>query len=124
MPDPVTPTRRFPRYQADLPATVYLDTGVAQVRLINISRGGVLIFPPLPSQQPPPIRISIELDDGRPPINCKGEIIYTINDRGTGVAFTEISVYNRDRITAYFEKKVLRQTADSQPAKTTARRDV
>jgi len=39
------------------------------------------------------------------PINCKGEVVYSINDRGTGVAFTEISLYNQERITEFFEKQ-------------------
>jgi len=44
-----------------------------------------------------------------PSINCKGEIVYSISDRGTGVAFTEISLYNQDRITQFFEKQLAAQ---------------
>jgi hypothetical protein len=97
--------RRFPRYPSDLEATVFLDSGHVQARIVMISRGGGLVSPPLAPYQSPQIRLSFQLGDGQPPINCKGEIVYMISDRGTGVAFTEISLYNQDRITAFFEKQ-------------------
>jgi hypothetical protein len=97
--------RRFPRYPANIEVTVYLDSGAIQTRMPQISRGGCLIFPPLPPHQSPAIKLSFHLGDGLAPINCKGEVVYSINDRGTGVAFTEISLYNQERITEFFEKQ-------------------
>ena len=104
MPGEPPQRRRFPRYRAELAVTLYLSSKVAQGCIVNISRGGCLIFPPLAEEPSGGIKVSFSLGDGEPPINCKGEIVYTIQDRGTGVAFTEISVYNQDRITAHFEK--------------------
>lgn len=103
--------RRYPRYETDLSVTLYLGSKLAQGKIVNISRGGCLIFPPLSTTPSPGVKISFSLGDGEPPINCKGEIVYTIQDRGTGVAFTEISIYNQDRITAYFDK----QAAERKP---------
>ena len=97
--------RRFPRYPANIEVTVYLDSGAIHTLMPQISRGGCLIFPPLPPHQSPDIKLSFHLGDGLPSINCKGEIVYSITDRGTGVAFTEISLYNQDRITQFFEKQ-------------------
>lgn len=96
--------RRFPRYSCDLRVTVYTDSGVVQSRISQLSRGGCLIFPLLPASKSPEVKISFGLVEGDPPINCKGEVVYSIRDRGTGVAFTEISIYNQDRITEHFEK--------------------
>jgi len=31
-----------------------------------------------------------------------GEVVYSFEDKGTGVAFTEISIHNQDLITAHF----------------------
>jgi hypothetical protein len=45
------------------------------------------------------------LGEDSPSINCKGEIAYSISDRGTGIAFTEISIYQQDLITQYFEEQ-------------------
>ncbi len=104
MPGEPLQRRRFPRYRAKLAVTLYLGSRIAQGSIVNISRGGCLIFPPLAEEPSAGIKISFSLNDGEPPINCKGEIVYTIQDRGTGVGFTEISVYNQDRITAHFEK--------------------
>jgi hypothetical protein len=104
--------RRFPRYQADLEVTIYLDSKSIQSRIPQVSRGGCLVFPPVPPHQSPAIKLSLQLADGLAPINCKGEIVYSISDRGTGVAFTEISLYNQDRITDFFEK----QQAAEKPA--------
>lgn len=98
--------RRFPRYPANIEVTVYLDSGASQTHMPQVSRGGCLIFPPLPPHQSPSIKLSFSLGDSLPPINCKGEIVYSISDRGTGVAFTEISLYNQDRITQFFEKQL------------------
>ncbi len=99
-----TEKRRFPRYSCDLRVTVYMDSGVVQTRIPQVSRGGCLIFPLLPRYKSPEVKISFGLLEGDTPINCKGEIVYSIKDRGTGVAFTEISIHNQDRITEFFEK--------------------
>ncbi len=99
--------RRYPRYSCDLRVTVYMDSGVAQTRISQVSRGGCLIFPLLPACKSPEVKISFALVEGDQPINCKGEIVYSVKDRGTGVAFTEISIYNQDRITEFFEKTQL-----------------
>lgn len=97
--------RRFPRYPTNLQVIVYVNAKAIQTRIPQISRGGCLIFPPLPAFQNPEIKLSFSLGDGLPPINCRGEIVYSINDRGTGVAFTAISLYNQDRITEFFAKQ-------------------
>lgn len=97
--------RRFRRYQASLNAMVYLPSGAVQARIVQISRGGCMIFPLLPSQPSPGIKLSFRLAEELPYINCKAEIVYNVVDRGTGVAFSEISEYNQDLITEFFEKQ-------------------
>ena len=101
--DPVQ-RRRYPRYRCELSVTLYLGSGIIQSSIVNISRGGCLLFPPFTPQGSPEVKLSFFLENGQPPVNCKGEVVYTIGDRGTGVAFTEISLFNQDRITAYFDK--------------------
>lgn len=96
--------RRFPRYSCNLRVTVYMDTGVFQTCIQQVSRGGCLILPLLPGYKTPEVKVSFMLNEGEPSINCKGEIVYSIKDRGTGVAFTEISIHNQERITEFFEK--------------------
>jgi len=103
--------RRFPRYQCNLEVTVYLDSKCIQAGIRQVSRGGCLIFPPLPPHHSSAIKLSFQLGNGLPPINCKGEIVYSISDQGTGVAFTEISLYNQDRITDFFEKQLAAEKA-------------
>ncbi len=98
--------RRHPRYAAEVDAIIYLSPTPLQVRIVSLSRGGCLIFPPLPPIPDSSLRISFRLSPDEPYINCKGEAVYTIADRGTGVAFTEISLYNQDRITEFFEKRL------------------
>jgi PilZ domain len=104
MPDQGIQRRRYPRYPASLDATVYLAAGALQAHIAQISRGGCLIFPPLPPQPSPGIKLSFQLDPDIPSVNCKAEIVYSIMDRGTGIAFTEISEHNRELITEHFEK--------------------
>ncbi len=97
--------RRFPRYHTDLEVTVYVGAKAIPARISQVSRGGCLIFPPLPVQQASEIKLSFRFSDDEGPVNCKGEIVYSINDRGTGIAFTEISLHNQDRITEFFDKQ-------------------
>lgn len=111
MPDSPPQRRRFPRYPTDLPATLYLESGVVQARVKNISRGGCLISPSLPGLSSPQVKISFQLQEGEPPVNCKGEVVYTIADRGSGVVFTEISEHNMDRISAFFAGQPAAETA-------------
>ncbi len=105
-PAPQSQRRRFPRYRTDLAVTVYLATGATVARISQISRGGCLIFPPLPAKVNPAVKLSFRMAEDLPFVNCKGEIVYSVMDRGTGVAFTEISQFNQDLITEYFEKQV------------------
>jgi PilZ domain len=105
MPEDGIQRRRFPRYPTSLEATVYLGIGALQAHIAQISRGGCLIFPPLPPQSSPAVKLSFQLAEDMPSINCKAEIVYSIVDRGTGIAFTEISEYNRDLIRDHFEKQ-------------------
>ncbi|HET7842311.1 MAG TPA: PilZ domain-containing protein, partial [Terriglobia bacterium] len=98
MPDEGIQRRRFPRYPASIEATVYTATGALEAHIAQISRGGCLIFPPLPTQTSPGIKLTFRLSDDTPYINCKAEIVYSIVDRGSGIAFTEISEFNRDLI--------------------------
>jgi hypothetical protein len=97
--------RQYPRYHTDLEIIIYQGQSSIHGRIRQISRGGCLILPPLPPLPNEPLRISFRLGDDMPYINCKGEVVYSFGDKGTGVAFTEISIYNRDLITTYFEKR-------------------
>jgi len=65
-----------------------------------------LIFPPLPPLPSGQLRISFRLGGDAPYVNCKGEVVYSLEDKGTGVAFTEISIYNQDLIAKHFEKQL------------------
>lgn len=113
MPDEGIQRRRYPRYPASLEATVYAASGAIQAHIAQISRGGCLIFPPLPPQATSQIKLSFSLGGDTPFINCKAEIVYTIMDRGSGIAFTEISEFNRDLITDFFEKSALEKPSSA-----------
>ncbi|MBI1941889.1 MAG: PilZ domain-containing protein [Acidobacteria bacterium] len=97
--------RRFPRFHTSLAATVYVGTKAVSAHISQISRGGCLISPPLPAQETSAIKLSFRLAEDVGPVNCIGEIVYNISDLGTGVAFTEISLYNQDLITEFFSKQ-------------------
>lgn len=103
MPEEGIQRRRYPRYPTSLDATVYTTSAALQAHIAQISRGGCLINPPLPPQSSPGIKLTFRLSADSPYINCKAEIVYTVMDRGSGIAFTEISEFNRDLITSFFE---------------------
>jgi PilZ domain-containing protein len=95
--------RKYARYKTDLEVTVQQEAGAFGGRITQISRGGCLIYPALPAELTPHVKVSFRLSDQLPPINCHGEIVYSIADQGSGVALTEISEYQQDLITQYFE---------------------
>jgi hypothetical protein len=96
--------RRFPRFNVNLQVTVYIDSTEVQSRITNLSRGGCLIYPPLGSTPNPEVRLSFLLPDGSR-IACKGRVVYEVFDRGTAIAFTEISQYHQERIAEFFESQ-------------------
>jgi PilZ domain len=107
--------RRYPRYPINkMEVTLYLASGAEQSFIIQLSLGGCLIFPALPPQPNPSIKMSFRLAPDMPYINCKGEIVYSIMDRGSGVAFREISAYNLEMIGEFLQK-----VAAKQPPQTT-----
>jgi hypothetical protein len=105
MPEGSAQRRRYPRYITDLEVTVYTASGAIQTRIKQLSRGGCLIFPPLPAEASSSLKISFRVSQDLPFVNCKGEVAYSIMDKGTGVAFTEISIFNQELITQQFEKQ-------------------
>ena len=98
-----TQRRKFPRYYTELEVTVFHGSETFQGRINQISRGGCLIFPPLPIHEHRALKLSFRLALTLPPIHCIGEVVYTVNDKGTGTAFTEISSYSQDLISQNFE---------------------
>ncbi len=105
--------RRHPRYHTDVPVIIYEAADAVESHITQISRGGCLTLPTLPPQSNPGIKMSFRLSEQLPFINCNGEILYTIKDKGTGVAFTEISQFNKDLITEYFENSLAAEKAAS-----------
>jgi len=104
MEEPPVQRRRHPRYLADLEVIIYRQGEALRAHIAQISRAGCLIFPSLSDPAASQLKISFRLAEDFPYINCKGEVAYSINDKGTGVVFTEISQYNQDLITDYFER--------------------
>jgi hypothetical protein len=96
--------RRYPRHSVNLDATVYVRLFSIPARITNLSQGGCLIYPPLGSALSTEVKLLFRLPDGSR-IACKGEIVYEVFDRGTGVAFTEISQYNQEQIAEFFERQ-------------------
>ena len=101
-----SPKRGCRRYPADLETIIYQGGGTARGKIVQISRGGCLLkLPPRAATQGVEMRLSFRLGADLPNINCKGEALYYVADQGVGIAFTEISVYQQDLITSYFEKQ-------------------
>src|SRR6266700_813499 len=101
--------RRYARYDADLEVAVHQDDLVLGGRIIQISRGGCLIYPALPMELKPQVEVSFHLSGDFPSINCDGEIIYNIAEKGTGVTLTGISESQQDLITQYFDARLAAQ---------------
>lgn len=111
MGDQAASRRRFPRYHTALDIVIYHGQRPLQGHITQISRGGCLVFPALPPLPTQSLRMSFRLGNDLPYINCKGELVYSLSDKGTGIAFTEISIYNQDQITDFFEKQTSAEEA-------------
>jgi hypothetical protein len=97
--------RKFPRYNVNIVLIVYLNSETIKSKITNLCRVGCLVYPPLPALPSSELKLSFLLPDGSSRINCKGKMIYSIVNRGTGIAFTEISLYHQERIAEFFKKQ-------------------
>ncbi len=90
--------RQYPLYKTNFPATLTTDKGEFQTHIIQISRGGCLVFPPILPFTDPNVDITFQLDEGVPSFRTSGQIIYTIQNLGSGIAFSGLSERERDAI--------------------------
>ncbi len=105
MPEDASSKRRYPRYHASLDVTVHDGSHDMRARITQISQGGCLVTPCLEAPASSDLRLSFKLSEDVEAINCKGEIVYSISDVGTGIAFTEISLRSRELIAQHFAKQ-------------------
>ena len=94
--------RQYPRYKTNFPATLTTNKGEFQTYIIEISRDGCLMFPPILQFTDPNVDITFQLDEGLPSLRTSGQIIYTIHNLGSGIAFSGLSEMERDAIVRFF----------------------
>lgn len=90
--------RQHPRYKTNIPGTLTTDKGEFQTHIIQISRAGCLVFPPILPFTDPNVDITFQLDEGVPSFRTSGQISYTIQNLGSGIAFSGLSERERDAI--------------------------
>ena len=90
--------RQYRRYKTNVPATLTTDKSAFQINMIQISRDGCLVFPPILQFTDPKVNLTFQLDEGLPSFRTTGRIIYTIHSLGSGIAFSGLSEMERDAI--------------------------
>ena len=90
--------RQSARYKTNVPATLTTDKSESQIDLIQISRDGCLVFPPILQFTDPNVNLTFQLDEGLPAFRTSGQIIYTIQNLGSGIAFSGLSEREGDAI--------------------------
>ena len=97
--------RQFPRYKAKTLVTMTMMDGQTHQRnIINISGGGCLVSPPVLESAHAGGILTFQVGETHVPIRADGEIVYTNYDRGTGIAFTQISEPSRKFIDSFFSR--------------------
>ncbi len=94
--------RQYPRYKTNFPATLTTDKGGFETHIIQISRGGCLVFSSIVLYTDPKVDLTFQLDEELPLFRITGRIIYTIHNKGTGIAFSGLSEMERDAIVRFF----------------------
>ena len=94
--------RQYPRYKTNFPATLTTDKGGLETHIIQISRGGCLVFSSILLFTDPKVDLTFQLDEELPLFRITGRIIYTIHNKGTGIAFSGLSEMERDSIERFF----------------------
>ncbi len=94
--------RQYRRYKTNFPATLTTDKGEFQTHIIQISRGGCLAFSSILLFTDPKVDLTFQLDEELPLFRTTGQIIYTIHNQGTGIAFGGLSEMERDAIERFF----------------------
>lgn len=96
--------RRYPRYEASIPVTLAAD-GIETERTISqISRAGCLISPSAPEVSQAGVTMAFRLDHDLKPILTRGEVIYTVYEKGILIAFRGIAESDCNRIESFFAK--------------------
>ena len=94
--------RQHPRYKTNIPGTLTTDKGEFQIDIIQISRGGCLVFSSIVLFTDPKVDLTFQVDEGQPLFRTTGRIIYTIHNKGTGIAFSGLSKMEGDAIDRFF----------------------
>lgn len=81
-----------------------MDGQTHQRNIINISEGGCLVSPPVLESAHAGGILSFHVGETHVPIRADGEIVYTNYDRGTGIAFTQISEPSRKFIDSFYSR--------------------
>lgn len=96
--------RRHARYEASIPVTLAAD-GIETERTISqISRAGCLISPATPEVSQAGVTMAFKLDQELKPILTRGEVIYTVYEKGIGIAFKGIAESDGSTIESFFSK--------------------
>ena len=90
--------RQSARYKTNVPAILTTDKSENQIDIIQISRDGCLVFPPILQFSDPNVNLTFQLDEGLPSFRTSGQIIYTIHSLGSGISFSGLSEMERDAI--------------------------
>ena len=98
--------RRYRRYNTNIPASITTDKGKSQTNIIQISRGGCLVFPPKIQFSDPNVNLTFQLVERLPSFRTAGRIIYTIHNRGCGIVFSGFSEMERDGIEGFFSNPI------------------
>ncbi len=90
--------RQSARYKTNVPATLTTDKSESQIDIIQISRDGCLVFPPIPQLTDPNVDLTFQLGEGLAYFRTACQIIYTIHNLGSGISFSGLSEMERDAI--------------------------
>ncbi len=96
--------RRYPRYESNIPVKLAADGSESERTITQISRAGCLISPSTPDVSQAGVTISFRLDKELNPILTRGEVIYTVYEKGIGIAFKGIAESDGSTIESFFSK--------------------
>lgn len=92
--------RAHPRYNADLPAAIYLLASQASKpgRIVNISLGGCKISLDRPFFAAVPLRVEVEIMLNGIPLRLPGIVKVRHSENSVGISFVEITERKRERL--------------------------
>lgn len=113
--------RKFPRLHLTCEVVIYPQgkSKSYQATTENVGMGGVCVMLDEPMQRFDRCKVSLELKDGEPPVQCSGRSVWVVpsgqvhsskKNYDTGIEFLDIDDFSRQRLQSFLTRRPFKKS--------------